>query len=207
MKLILVRHGESETNAGTPIEGPEPHLTARGRRQAGYAAERACARTYDALYTSAMSRALETACALAGATGLAPTVLVDLCEHRIEPAFRGFSRSALEARYPTILLPAECTEEGWWSGEEECEEALYDRARRTAALLRERHGESDDRVLLVTHGGFGSALLSVLLGLPPCDYIRFWHHNCAFSRLDLDADDLRVRKLNCTWHIPPHERT
>jgi broad specificity phosphatase PhoE len=207
MKLVLVRHGESETNAGYDIEGPEPHLTARGRRQAGYAAERARTRSYDALYASPMSRALETACALAAATGLAPAVLVDLCEHRELPAFRGFSRSFLAGRYPTVALPEECTEEGWWSGEPEGEEELYERAERAAAFLRERHEDTEDRVLLVTHGGFASALLSVLLGLPPCGYMRFWHHNCAFTRLDLDPYVTQLLKLNCTWHLPPHERT
>jgi broad specificity phosphatase PhoE len=207
MKLILVRHGESETNAGVPLQGPEPHLTERGRRQAGYAAERARARTYAALYTSPMSRALETASALAGTTGLAPTVLVDMCEHRVEAGFRGFSRSFLEARYPTLTLPDACTEEGWWNGEEECETALYDRAGRAAALLVERHGETDDRVLLVTHGGFASALVSVLLGLAPCGFMRFWHHNAAFTRLNLYRDGVCLHKLNCTWHVPPHDRT
>jgi broad specificity phosphatase PhoE len=154
-----------------------------------------------------MSRALETACALAEATGLSPRVLVDLCEHRELPEFRGFPRSFLEERYPTIELPDECTEEGWWSGEEELEEALYERASRAIARLREQHEGTEDRVLLVTHGGFASALLSVLLGLPTCGYMRFWHHNCAFSHLDLEPGAVRVRELNSTWHIPPHDQT
>jgi broad specificity phosphatase PhoE len=207
MKLVLVRHGESDGNVGNSFEGPEPHLTARGRRQAGYAAERARARPYAALSVSPMSRALETACALAETTGLQPTVFVDLCEHRELPDFRGFPRSLLEARYPSVTLPELCTEEGWWTGEPECEETLYDRAHRAAALLRQRHEGSDDRVLVVTHGGFGSALVSVLLGLPPCGFMRFWHDNCAFTRLDLAPGAAQLRKLNCTWHLPPHERT
>ena len=45
MKLVLVRHGESAGNVGQAFEGPEPHLTERGRRQAGYAAQRARARS------------------------------------------------------------------------------------------------------------------------------------------------------------------
>ena len=63
MRLVMVRHGESDGNAGNPYEGAEPHLTERGRRQAQYAAERAKQGPYQALYTSPMSRALETACA------------------------------------------------------------------------------------------------------------------------------------------------
>jgi uncharacterized phosphatase len=207
MKLVLVRHGESETNAGVAIEGPEPHLTERGRRQAGYAAERAASERYAALYTSPMSRALETACALAAATRLKPRVLVHFCEHRELPEFRGFSRSFLESRYPTITLPDECTEEGWWTGEPEHEEALYERAHQAAALLRERHEGTRDRVLLVTHGGFASAFMSVLFDLPPCGYMRFWHHNCAFSEFHLEPGAVCLVEMNSTWHIPSRDRT
>jgi broad specificity phosphatase PhoE len=207
MRIVLVRHGESAGNAGIAFEGAEPHLTDRGRRQAGHAACRAQLRPYQALYTSPMSRALETACALAERTGLAPTVLVDLAEFRELPDFRGFPRSVLTARYPTIHLPDECTEEGWWTAGLECEEVLFERARRAAAALRRRHEGTDDRVLVVTHGWFASALLSVLLELPPCGFMRFWHDNCAFTHLDLEPGAVRLRKLNCTWHIPADERT
>ena len=67
MRLVLVRHGESDGNVGNAYEGAEPHLTERGRRQARYAGERARQRPYHALYSSPMSRALETASALAEA--------------------------------------------------------------------------------------------------------------------------------------------
>src|SRR5207248_9854897 len=116
MRLVMVRHGESEGNAGNPYEGAEPHLTERGRRQAQYAAERAKQRPYQALYTSPMSRALETACALAETTGLKPIVSIDLAEFRELADFAGFARSTLENRYPTATPPDECAEDGSWPG-------------------------------------------------------------------------------------------
>src|SRR5437870_2165595 len=113
LELTLVRHGESDGNADIPFDGPEPHLTERGRRQARRAAARAGGERYDALYTSCMSRALETACAIAETTGLQPRVWVPFAEWRGLPDFRGCPRSVLEARYPGVALPEECTEEGW----------------------------------------------------------------------------------------------
>ena len=207
MRLVLVRHGESDGNVGNPYDGAEPHLTERGRRQARYAAERARQRPYQALYTSPMSRALETACAVAETTGLKPSVSIDLAEFRELPDFRGFARSLLESRYPSVALPDECTEEGWWTGVEEHEEALYERAARAAVWLRERHEATDDRVLLVTHGGFGSALVSTLLGLPPCGYMRFGQANCGYTIVDVEPGLVRVQKLSCTWHIPSEDGT
>jgi probable phosphoglycerate mutase len=207
MELTLVRHAQSDGNAGTGYDGPEPHLTERGRRQARYAAERARAEPYDYLYTSCMSRALETACALAEATGLQPRVLISLAEWRTLPGFRGCPRSMLEARYPGIALPEECTEEGWWHHGLEDDAAIHERARRVAAELRAQHVEAGHRVLLVTHGGFGSSLLGAFFGLPPCDYQRFAQHNCAFSRLVVGPETTRLVYLNCTAHLPREELT
>jgi broad specificity phosphatase PhoE len=205
MELTLVRHGQSQGNVGEDFDGPEPHLTEQGRRQARYAAERVRVETYDFLYTSCMSRALETACSLAETSGLQPRVWMALAEHRSLPDFHGCTRSDLTARYPHIILPDECTEEGWWHHGWEDGEALYDRARRMAADLRALHEEARDRVLLVTHGGFGSALLDVLLGLPAAGYQRFDQHNCAFSHISVRPNATRLTLLNCTVHLPRHE--
>jgi broad specificity phosphatase PhoE len=205
MELTLVRHGESDGNAGVWFDAPEPHLTERGRRQARLAAERARSEPYDVLYSSCMSRALETACALAEATGLEPRVWVPLAEHRTLPEFRGLSRSTLEARYPRLLLPEECREEGWWHHGVEDDDALSERAARVAADLRAHHEEAQHQVLVVTHGGFGSALIEALLGLPPAGYQRFQQHNCAFSRLSISSMRTRLLFLNCTAHLPPDD--
>lgn len=207
MKLVLVRHGESAGNAGERFGGEEPHLTDRGLRQAARAAERACEQAYDALYSSPMSRALGTACAIAAATGLSPSIEIDLCEHRQLPEFRGCGRAELLARYPSVTLPEACTERGWWGRGMEEEEALYERAAQVARRLRARHEATGDRVLVVTHGGFASALISTLLDVPPCGYMRFWHDNCAFSELYLQPGLVRLEQLNCTRHIPEEERS
>jgi broad specificity phosphatase PhoE len=212
MVLTLVRHGESSGNAGLGFEGPEPHLTERGRRQVQFAAarvreERNQGETYDALYTSCMSRALETACALAGAAGLQPCIWVPFAEWRELPEFRGCPRSVLESRYPGVALPEECTEEGWWHHGREDRDQLYTRARQAADYLRSHHEQAGHRVLLVTHGGFGSALLDIFLGLPPCDYARFEQRNCAFSRLILSSGFTRLVFANCRLHLPAAEIT
>src|SRR5205085_6528212 len=72
----------------------------------------------------------------------------------------------------SVTLPEECTEEGWWHHGPEDEPALYSRARRAADHLLTEHQKAGHRILLVTHGGFGSALLDVLLGLSPCEIGR-----------------------------------
>lgn len=69
--LLLVRHGETPTT-GTVLPGRAPglHLSERGRAQAGRVAERLAGLPIDALYSSPLERACETAEPTAAGTGL-----------------------------------------------------------------------------------------------------------------------------------------
>ena len=70
--LLLVRHGETPTT-GTVLPGRAPglHLSDRGRAQAERVAERLAGLPVDALYSSPLERACETAEPTAARTGLA----------------------------------------------------------------------------------------------------------------------------------------
>ena len=69
--LLLVRHGETPTT-GTVLPGRAPglHLSDRGRAQAERVAERLTGLSVDALYSSPLERACETAEPAAARTGL-----------------------------------------------------------------------------------------------------------------------------------------
>jgi probable phosphoglycerate mutase len=74
--ILLVRHGQTATT-GSVLPGRTKglHLTDVGRAQAERAAERiAELRKVDAVYTSPLERARETAIPIAGAVGVRPTV-------------------------------------------------------------------------------------------------------------------------------------
>ena len=81
-RFVLLRHGETEYNREGRWQGSEsdPPLTARGRRQAREVAEDLAGAEFDALYTSHLERAVETARVLAEAFGLQPRVLEGLRE-------------------------------------------------------------------------------------------------------------------------------
>ena len=72
--LLLVRHGETPTT-GTVLPGRAPglHLSGRGRAQAMAVAERLAGLPVDALYSSPLERACETAEPTAAAAGLSVT--------------------------------------------------------------------------------------------------------------------------------------
>src|SRR6476469_834925 len=70
--LLLVRHGETPTTGMVlPGRAPGLHLSDRGRAQAERVAERLAGLSVDALYSSPLERACETAEPTAARTGLA----------------------------------------------------------------------------------------------------------------------------------------
>jgi 2,3-bisphosphoglycerate-dependent phosphoglycerate mutase len=111
-----------------------------------------------------MVRALATASYLSAALNLPLVVREDL--HEVGGIFviddetgerigqPGKSRSELAARFPQAELPPTLAESGWWNRPHESVELQIRRARRFVYDLIERHGGSDDRVAVISHGGF-----------------------------------------------------
>ena len=231
MRIYLVRHGQSTHNANQDVpHNPDPPLTALGRQQAQKTAEalREADLKAAALYASPQRRALETASALHQALRLPPYIHPDLCEAGGLREHAGLSRDDILGEWPGVTLDERITARGWWTGgEREDEEALfYGRAARALSLLHARHGQSEETVVVVSHGRFGSALLSVMLGLGPAGYSRYPLDNCAISRVDYDSHArvsygpppsapsgeaasvaVRLRFHNETSHLPPSHRS
>jgi len=72
LRLLLVRHGQTESNVRSVLDSrpPGPPLTATGWRQALELAERLAAEPVVAVYSSVAVRAVETASVVAGRHGL-----------------------------------------------------------------------------------------------------------------------------------------
>ena len=222
MNLYFIRHGQSANNAGFP-RVPDPPLTKLGAEQARHAAlALAEVPPLAALYASPMRRAIETANLLSETLHLAPHLLPDLCEAGGLRELPGMCRSEILQEWPTVQMDTSITDSGWWNAApEDTDEALvYARAHRALNLLRQRHEAEEEDIAIVTHGTFGSAMLSVLLGMEAGGYTRFIFNNCALTRALLEDrsphDDApispgitppqrvaRVLWHNRTAHLPP----
>jgi broad specificity phosphatase PhoE len=138
-ELLLVRHGETEWNRQLRWQGhADPPLNDTGRRQARELAQALAGERVDAVYSSDLRRAAETAEAIATPRGL--PVLLDADLREIDVGGReGLTREEVEARFP----------DGRWDGEPH--EAHSERV--LAALSRIAAEHPDGRVVVVGHGG------------------------------------------------------
>jgi len=164
------------------------------------------------LYSSLMVRAVATGTAIARALDLPLVAWGDVHERggiylkdeetdeRIGQA--GHHRAYFEAHYPDLVLPDSLGEAGWWNRPFEEPEQTLPRAQRFWRDLMERHGHTDDRVAVVSHGGFYNDLLAVILNLPERERYWFALKNAAISRIDFDEESIGLVYLNRVDFLP-----
>src|SRR3712207_3489162 len=100
MRLLLVRHGESTGNVTRVLQGRDDPLTERGRGQARAIARHLAARgDVQAIYTSPLARAYETARIIGAAVGVEPEPREGFAEIDVGQA-AGLTLEEWIARFP-----------------------------------------------------------------------------------------------------------
>ena len=205
----------------------DPELTELGHEQARRLAEHvACANGeasfrdyvnrsgfgFTHLYSSPMVRALGTAVYLSAALDLPLVVWDDL--HEVGGIFYiddetgerigqpGKTRSELVARFPQAQLPSTLADSGWWDRPPESVELQAQRARRFVTDLVERHGGADDRVAIVSHGGFYNLVLAELQGTPADNGFWFNINNTGITRFNFVPEGIGLAYANRLEHLP-----
>jgi uncharacterized phosphatase len=146
-RIALVRHGQTDWNRTRRIQGAtDIPLNRVGRRQARDAGDRLADGGWDAVYSSPLSRAAETAEIIAGSLGLpAPVAVAGLAERGYGLA-EGLTGSEVRERFRGAPVP----------GREPTDSVLA-RALEGLDDLAERH--PDGGIVVVSHGGVIGALV------------------------------------------------
>ncbi len=194
MRIYLVRHGQSTNNANhQSLHVGDPALTEIGRKQAELTARMLCDEKLSAakLYISPMRRTLQTAEPIRKFLDLKGYVRPDICESGGMWENNGMTSEEILKEWAGLHLSAEIGPDGWWhSGDlEVVEQPFYERAERVKVDLIEHFTPDAEPVILVTHGRFGSALVSRLLDLDPGGFSRFPFYNCGITRIDIDLHE------------------
>lgn len=166
--LLLARHGESDWNRARRWQGhADRPLTDLGRRQARELAERLADVELDAVYSSDLQRASETAEIVARSQGLDVTTMPELREVDVG-SWSGLTRTEAEERFPEAYVRWTAGAEGWEDGETYEELA----ARVVGAVHEIAEHFPGDRVLVVAHGGSIRVIHAAALGIDVHTYRR-----------------------------------
>ncbi|MGE2835030.1 glucosyl-3-phosphoglycerate phosphatase [Mycobacterium sp. SMC-4] len=167
-RLVMLRHGQTEYNAGSRMQGQlDTDLSDLGRDQAVAAAESLAKRQPLLIVSSDLRRALDTAVTLGDRAGLPVSIDSRLRETHLGD-WQGMTHLEVDAIAPGARLA--WRDDARWAPHGG--ESRVDVAERSMPLVRElvaQHGEwgqTDRPVVLVAHGGLIAALTAALLGLP-----------------------------------------
>jgi broad specificity phosphatase PhoE len=176
----MVRHGETDWNRDNRFQGhADPPLNDVGRVQAHELADRLAREPFDAVYSSPLRRAHETAAILVSALDM--NVRTDDALREVDVgSWSGLTRTEVEARFPVGYGRWLEYGHGWEDGE-----TYEELGRRVVSCLRQiADAHPGGRVLAVTHGGPIRSALAAAKGVGFDEARRSIHvvGNCAVVR-------------------------
>lgn len=196
-ELILIRHGMQRHTLAEETRSGGPRLSDLGVRQAQAVAEYLAGLEIGALYCSTITRAHDTARAIAERhpAGLVPDVWPELREIDI------YGES--DNRIPPADIQARAAEEFHrtrrWDAFPHTESSVVFRARIMDAVTTIADKHLGERVVVVSHGGAISSLLSAVLGIEEDMWVYSAH--TGITRLLRGEGRWAVGAVNETPHL------
>ena len=199
MRLILVRHGETEHNKGGVTLGRfDAPLNERGLAQARAVAT-SFRRPPDAIFSSPLKRALYTAELIGAETGVAVTTDDQLIEMDVGE-MEHLSGAKLREQYPEFLrawASSDAADARMPGGETLSE--VQERA--WSAVERVRAAHPDGEVVAVTHNFVILTLVCRSLHLPLGDFRRLRQALAAKTLIDIREETQTLLQLNDNSHL------
>lgn len=192
--VYLLRHGESESNREECYQGSgESPLTQQGQKEARAVSRRLKKIPFAAAFSSELSRAYETAGAIAKPHGI-PVEKVRGLRERSYGHWEGKRFDEIEQRWPVLYRrwlthPAQALIPGAETLKELQNRAVH------AFLQLVKGFKKEDSLLMVAHGGWNRALLFHFLGLK---LDHFWHvrqTNCGLNIIEVHSRPV-IRMIN-----------
>ncbi|MHB9129807.1 MAG: alpha-ribazole phosphatase [Armatimonadota bacterium] len=200
--LYLIRHGETRWNADGRFQGQQnTSLSDTGRQQAATVADAMTRYHLDAVYTSDLARAAETAVLVAERHGLTP-----ITDRRLREAsfgvWEGLTLTEVGVQWPELLQawrtdPLHVLPPGG--------ETLAQVQQRVTELVQEivrRYPEG--QIAIVAHGGSLRAIVALALGADLSIFGRLRLDNCAISIVSARDDHYILLHLNEICHLHQH---
>ncbi|TFG46150.1 MAG: histidine phosphatase family protein [Dehalococcoidia bacterium] len=199
LRLILVRHGETDTdNPGKCHGATDIDLSAEGYRQAKTLRQRFAGEHLDAIYSSTLIRGIRTAEAIASEHDIE----IIRCPEVNEVDFGLIECITFEEAcelYPEVteLWRQNSTELCFPEGEK-----FVDFQKRSVQFLeRLKNHKDDETVMLVGHGGPFRLMLCHLLDLPMRHYWQFIFARASVSIVNIYSHGAILERLNDVSHL------
>ena len=199
-RILAIRHGETAWNSDGRYQGQtDVALNDTGREQAGWVARALAGERVDAVYSSDLARAIQTAQMLAAQTGVPLRLSEDLREQHFG-VFQGLLAPEIEERWPDDHQRWLRREADFGPPGGETRRRFSERC--VGAVHRLARAHPGQTLAIVCHGGVLDCLYRAANGLP-LDVPRQWAlDNAGISRLRFDGRALHIDEWGDTSHLP-----
>ncbi len=201
MKLLLIRHGQTDWNLAQRFQGQSDiPLNQTGRQQAQALAERLAAVSFEAAYCSDLQRAVETAEIICKRGSCAPGFHPDVRLREVNFGdWEGLTYDQIKVAHPRALAD---WEKDIYKNAPPHGETLEELTARVRSILDElRAGHAGQTVLIVAHGGVLQTLICLALNLPPTMYWQFSLCPASLSELAFYPAGAILNLLNDVGHL------
>lgn len=188
--IILLRHGETDWNAQRRIQGQtDTVMNEQGRAQSRALVAATLGLQIDALYSSDLARALDSAAYLADARALTVVAVPQLRERHFG-MFQGVTGADAQSRWPAEYARYRQRDPEQTLGDGESLRQLQRRVITVCEeLIARHHGE---HIALLTHAGVIDIVYRHALGLPLHAAREVEIGNASVHRFDCDATAWRL---------------
>ena len=199
-EIILVRHGETEWNVQEVFRGRiDIELNETGLRQAELLAEYLSGIKLDAVYSSPLKRALNTAQAIASHHKLEVKISPGLIDFDFGK-WQGLSHQEIKRRYKKLYVQ-------WLENPHLIRmpdgESLNGVRKRALGVVNEVVAKHEGTIVLVSHRVVNKVLICALLGL---DNSHFWNirqDTCGITTFNYINEHFILTKHNDTSYLTP----
>lgn len=201
--ILLIRHGETDWNLDKRLQGHvDIPLNPAGQRQVEALGAVLAGEGVEAIFSSDLVRARDTALAVAAATGLPVATDAGLRE-RCYGAFEGLRHPDIEERYPDAYRQWKAREPDarYPAGERIAETMREFYQRSIGAVQRIMAGKTARKVAIVTHGGVLECLHHWASGTDFAQPRSFDIFNASINRLHWDGARARIVSWGEIGHL------
>ena len=196
MELFLCRHGQTEHNNKGKVQGQmESNINEKGKEQAKKLRDRFAEDDISKVYSSSMTRAIETA----ELVSEPHNVEIEKIEELKEVARAEFEGERFEDLIEEITKSE--TEDYLWKPEGgESLEELKERGVNFLNSIKEEH--EGEKIIAISHGGTISSILLGILEHSAKNSYRINQENCSINKLTWGADKgWSIHSVNDSSHL------
>ncbi len=197
-KLFLVRHGETVWNSERRYIGrTDLPLSEEGIKQARSLANRFSKEKVEAIFTSPLKRAIQTAEIISKETGLKTVVFPELIEVDFGD-WEGLTYEEIKQKFGDLI-------DNWLFRPSKVEipsgEKWESVTKRVKSFFDEMSKRSEETALVITHGGVIKTIISLILNHERIPFASFLISNSSVSAIGLADSRPYLLYLNDTCHL------